>query len=136
MNTARYLDVADSLLRDRSEATAGCWPRACACLLRLGFERAVNDLWEREHPPVALVRSMRARLLSLHHVDRFAPDLPGRAEYLWAALSRAVHHHPYELSPTAAELRGWHRDVWSLALDLGSLPPVSEPAKPATPTPS
>jgi hypothetical protein len=27
-----------------------------------------------------------------------------RAEYAWAQLSRACHHHPYELVPTAAEL--------------------------------
>ncbi len=25
----------------------------------------------------------------------------------WSALSRACHHHPYEIDPTAEELRGW-----------------------------
>ena len=25
----------------------------------------------------------------------------------WAALSRACHHHPYELNPTADEMRAW-----------------------------
>jgi hypothetical protein len=34
-------------------------------------------------------------------------DLAARAGHAWSALSRACHHHPYELAPTAAELQGW-----------------------------
>jgi hypothetical protein len=29
----------------------------------------------------------------------------------WLGLSRAAHHHAYELAPTAAELRSWHSAV-------------------------
>ena len=35
------------------------------------------------------------------------PGTARRAAYLFAALSRACHYHPYELAPTAAELTGW-----------------------------
>jgi hypothetical protein len=35
------------------------------------------------------------------------PDLAARAGHAWSALRRACHHHPYELAPTAMELRGW-----------------------------
>jgi hypothetical protein len=34
-------------------------------------------------------------------------ELAGRAGHAWSALSRACHHHAYELAPTAAELEGW-----------------------------
>jgi hypothetical protein len=34
-------------------------------------------------------------------------DLAGRAAHAWSALSRACHHHAYELAPTAAELEDW-----------------------------
>ena len=32
---------------------------------------------------------------------------PARLHETWGALSRACHHHPYELAPTAAELARW-----------------------------
>jgi len=46
------------------------------------------------------------------------------AEYPWAVLSRTVHHHPYERSPTAAKLRGWYADVRTLADELRSYLPT------------
>ncbi len=130
MITSRYLAVADSLLRERQNEIAGLWPRACAWLLRLALESAVDDLWARERPAVALT-PMRTRLLSLHHVRGLGPEPPARAEYLWASLSRAVHHHPYELSPTATELRRWYQDVHALTLTLGSHRPEPDPGEPA-----
>ena len=30
-----------------------------------------------------------------------------RAHYVWSALSRASHYHPYELAPTSSELAAW-----------------------------
>ena len=38
----------------------------------------------------------------------------------WTGLSRAGHHHAYELAPTAAELRSWHAAVIQLARDLAT----------------
>lgn len=115
MIPARYLDVADDLLRKHQTWSTGLWSRTCAWLLRLALEATLGELWAREHPAIALV-TMRAQLLSLYHLRGFEPQMAARAEYLWACLSRAVHHHPYELSPTATELRRWHEDVRSLAL--------------------
>jgi hypothetical protein len=42
------------------------------------------------------------------------------AYLLWSHLSEATHPHPYELAPTASELRRWHDAVSRLAIRLGS----------------
>jgi hypothetical protein len=49
---------------------------------------------------------MRCQLLCL---PGFLADheLAGRAAHAWSALTRACHHHPYELPPTAEELNRW-----------------------------
>ncbi|MEV0328953.1 hypothetical protein AB0H63_21255 [Micromonospora echinospora] len=39
------------------------------------------------------------------------PETALVARIAWHGLSRAMHHHAYELAPTVTELRGWHRDV-------------------------
>jgi hypothetical protein len=54
---------------------------------------------------------MRAQLLLL---PQFTD--PGTvARESWLGLSRAAHHHAYELAPTAGELRNWHFDVSAVA---------------------
>ena len=45
-------------------------------------------------------------------------DIVRRASYAWATLSRATHHHCYELAPTAAELRRLHAEVTTILSDL------------------
>jgi hypothetical protein len=64
------------------------------------------------------VVSRRAQLLTLTRT--IDSDLGSRATVLWYALSRAAHHHAYELAPTGAELRTWHTDVHLLTEDLRS----------------
>jgi hypothetical protein len=39
------------------------------------------------------------------------PAVAECADETWTALSRACHHHAYELSPTAAELGTWLESV-------------------------
>lgn len=39
---------------------------------------------------------------------------------LWATLSRAAHHHAYELAPTSAELRGWLDDATDVVTRLAA----------------
>jgi hypothetical protein len=34
-------------------------------------------------------------------------ETAGQLRYAWSALTRACHHHPYELPPATAELEGW-----------------------------
>ena len=113
----RRLVVADQLLRNPALIEDGAWPRACTWLIRLALEHAMDDYWQRHRPEVAEV-SRRAQLLTLTRtVDA---DLGLRCTQLWHALSRAAHHHAYELSPTSAELRGWHRNVYEAAADLAA----------------
>lgn len=59
---------------------------------------------------------MRAQLLCLRELaDETTAE---RASHAWWALSRACHHHPYELSPTAAELSGWIASVKAVMTEL------------------
>jgi hypothetical protein len=46
------------------------------------------------------------------------PDLGSRATELWHTLSRAAHHHAYELAPIGPELRAWHGEVLRLTTSL------------------
>ena len=57
----------------------------------------------------------------------YLPDteLATRAGHAWSALSRACHHHAYELAPTAAELRAWIEVVERM------VQPAAEAAPPA-----
>jgi hypothetical protein len=104
----RRLDAADRLLKDPSLLAEGVWPRACAWLIRLALEHAIDHHWQQHHPQVA-ASSRRAQLIVLTRV--VDAELGHRATELWYALSRAAHHHAYELAPTAAELRSWHTGV-------------------------
>jgi hypothetical protein len=49
-----------------------------------------------------------------------------RAFLIWSRLSDATHPHPYELAPTAAELRRWHNEVTRIVARLD--PPASHAA--------
>ncbi len=60
-------------------------------------------LWSARAPIVARC-SMSAQLLILPGYLR-DDDAAREAAYAWSALSRACHHHVYELAPTAPELR-------------------------------
>lgn len=100
----RRLEMADRLLGDPELVAEGVWPRACAWLIRLALEHALDAFWARHRPPVAEA-TRRAQLIVLTRtVD---PDLGRRCAELWQTLSRAAHHHAYELAPTAVELRSW-----------------------------
>ena len=48
---------------------------------------------------------MRAQLLSLD--GYLSPAIARDAYQAWSALSRASHHHVYELAPTRDELLAW-----------------------------
>jgi hypothetical protein len=98
-----YLAAADELLRNSAAGTRGTWPRAGAWLLRLELEAALDDFWARVRPEIATAtHAQRPKLLMLPAYA--GPDVGRRASYLWWALSRAGHHHYYELGITSAEL--------------------------------
>ncbi|MEU5790375.1 hypothetical protein ABZ754_21960 [Micromonospora purpureochromogenes] len=125
----RCLAAADQLLRGAgplgaTAVTAGWWPRACACLIRLALERGIDDYWRRVRPAVAKCRQGRAKQLMLR--GRLGPgaEVARRITYAWSTLSAATHHHCYEPAPTAAELRRLHTEVGALLhrLDKGQEP--------------
>jgi hypothetical protein len=107
------LEMADRLLRHPDPSTAGLWPRASALLALDALEACLRGLWERHALELAGC-SMRTQLLCLRgYLDETA--VATRASHAWSALSRACHHHVYELAPTAAELDAWIASVRELA---------------------
>lgn len=59
--------------------------------------------------------SMRAQLACLPTYFKDGARA-GQVAYTWSALSKACHHHTYEIAPTEAELRGWIEVVASLTV--------------------
>jgi hypothetical protein len=99
------LSLARAMLGRVDPTTVGLWPRASALLARQALEAAVYRLWE--HRGLDLQGcAMRVQLICLRTYLGDA-ELAARASHAWSALSRACHHHPYELAPTAGELQGW-----------------------------
>ena len=126
-NPQRYLDAADEMLRGAggfgsAAVTAGWWPKACACLIRLALERGIDTFWQQVKPQVVECRRGRTKQLMLRSRRGPGVDVAHRISFAWAALSRAAHHHCYDLPPTAAELRRLHHEVSQLLTQL--VPPV------------
>jgi hypothetical protein len=108
---------ANRLLTGTGLDTHARWPIACALLIRLALEQALDSFWARCEPTAAAC-SMRAQLLIL---PQYAPnEVAAAVREAWAGLAHAVHHHPYELAPTGAELRDWHQLVCRIVNDLTS----------------
>jgi hypothetical protein len=117
VNPHELLCAADALLTGASPGTSRCWQRACAALLRIALEQALRLYWQHRAPSVVNA-TMRSQMLVLPVLAGDAVSAIARGT--WNELCRAVHHHTYELAPTAAELRGWHRDVVRLLGQLQS----------------
>ena len=117
MTPQQLLDEADHLLTTADPGTRACWPRACAWLIRLALEKALDQYWTSVLPEAVLC-GMRPQLLLLSSYA--GGSIAERARASWTGLSRAGHHHAYELAPTAAELRGWLATVSQLINDLPS----------------
>ena len=103
MISIELLNSADLILREPRYSAAGVWPRAAALLARQAIETALVEFWLVRAPGVEWC-SNHAQLLCL---PDYLPD-PAVAESAyetWGSLSRICHHHPYELLPTASELR-------------------------------
>ncbi|WP_433287804.1 hypothetical protein ACQPZQ_34310 [Pseudonocardia sp. CA-142604] len=117
MNVAAQvrLDQTDNLLEGRSPG--GTWPRWGVWLIRLAIEHELDALWARRSP-TGMTRSRRSQLLALGVV--VDSDTQHRVTELWNTLSRAAHHHHYELAPTAAEVRGWLREARRLCTHLAN----------------
>lgn len=107
---------ARQLLDRADETTAGRWPRAAALLGRQALESAVAALLADRAPGVERC-SARAQLLCLRQL--IDPNQALAIEHAWVGLTRACHHHAYELPPTAVELAGWLDTVDALSVAQG-----------------
>ena len=110
---ARELLSAACYLADRPAVdTLGLWPRASVFLGRQALEIALKTYWSAKAPRVE-ESSMRAQLLCLG-VWLSDEPLARSAYHAWGALSRASHHHAYELTPTRDELIAWFATVFEV----------------------
>jgi hypothetical protein len=104
-DTRAVLELARDLLSRADPSTAGLWPRAAALLTRQALEEAVDAYWAaRQLPLDSLPTQTQLVCMRMMTSDE---TLPARLHEAWGALSRACHHHPYELAPTVGELGGW-----------------------------
>jgi hypothetical protein len=87
-----------------SPSLEGRWPVAAALLIRQALERVLVELWRAKEPGVEAA-NLTVQLLCLPLV--VDDGLARRVAWTWSALSRASHHHAYELPPTAGELAAW-----------------------------
>jgi hypothetical protein len=88
------------------------WPRAAAILTRQALEAGVDRIWTGPRRSLAEA-SMAAQMVCLPTYlgdHRLARDTYAT----WCGLSNACHAHPYDLAPTAGELRGWSEVVTRL----------------------
>lgn len=117
MSARDLLVMARGLLDHAEPEMAGLWPRASAVLAGRALEASLRALWERRTLDLRGC-SMRVQLICL---KSYLPDaeLAARAGHTWSDLRRACHHHPYELAPTATELRGWLAVVEELVEQAG-----------------
>jgi len=98
------LGAARALVNTSARDTRGLWPRAAALLARQSLEVSLKTYWSFVAPG-AEDAPMRAQLLAL---EAYLPSATARqAHQAWSALSRASHHHVYELPPTRDELLAW-----------------------------
>lgn len=112
MKSEELLGAAEVVLQRRDFTLNGAWPRAVALLSRQALEQALDEFWETKLPGMrAASRRTQMSCLSMFEADQ---SLTQGVTTSWAALSRACHHHPYELSPTAEELSGWLHHVTRL----------------------
>lgn len=98
---AALLDYAEQIL-DGSVALGAPSARVAALLARSAFED-----WLDEQSPWAVTAPQRpttaSKLVALSTRDD--PEEGHRAKRAWDGLSRACHHHSYELQPSPAEVR-------------------------------
>ena len=110
------IDHARAMLERSTRETVSAWPRAAALLARQYLEAALAGYWDAREPAIARL-NMRVQLdcLRVYAGDPVAADVA----WTWHALSRATHHHPYELDPTMEELASLIQETERLANRLG-----------------
>ena len=101
---AVLLAEADRLLTGGHGDAGPWWPRAVAFSLRAALEAELDRYWHSRGDGVQRA-SRRAQFIVLSSRAYAGPEVGQPVAAAWYALTRACHHHAYELAPTAAELR-------------------------------
>lgn len=106
---ASLLASARDLLQRPDLATASLWPRASALMARQSLEAALDEFWHTRAPADARACSRISTHAQLLCLRRYLNDgdLAGRVAWAWSGLSRACHHHAYDMPPSATELEAW-----------------------------
>ena len=102
------LATAEQLLDEVVPSVRGIWPRTVAVVTRAALELSLDGFWRRTQAEVVGAPA-RTQLLLL--ASYAGPEVSSAAAEAWSGLSRASHHHAYELAPTARELRDWLNGV-------------------------
>ncbi len=124
MTPADLLAAARDLLERPAVASVGGWPRAVALLTRQALEKALEAFWQTSPATTRLGDcTMKTQLACLP--TYLEPHLAREVGYVWVALSSACHYHPYDLAPTAGELRRWIEAVATLLASISSKTPGS-----------
>ena len=102
------LDTAEAILDGALRIGGGLQARAAALLARQALEQALGEFWESRAPDVSRCR-VRTQIQCL--AAFLDPEPVAAAATAWNRLSEACHHHPYDVAPSAAEMRAWIESV-------------------------
>lgn len=100
---ANLLDLADAILDGTITVPGASAARAAAVIARQVLEDAVERRC-RELAGTVARPTGRSQLILLRELGD--ADVAAMAQTAWDGLSRACHHHSYELQPSAGEVRG------------------------------
>lgn len=101
----QLLAMCRTLVDSNDWATAFWWGRAAAVLARQAVELSLDEFWAQRSMPM-IDASARGQFLALRlYLADEAMAAEGHAT--WSLLSRACHHHPYDLQPSRDEVLGW-----------------------------
>ena len=121
--TLDVLSQARDLLK-HTEGLQGVWHRAAALLTRQVLEEAIDGVWDDYYSDMKNTNryTQLACLKQLARDNRIGVGsvISEDAHSAWMALSRACHHHEYDLVPTVPEIELWISQVGQLVESMGA----------------
>lgn len=102
------LDLADAILDGSISVPGASAARGAAVIARQVLEDAVERRCQQLAGTVARPK-FRSQLVLLRELGD--PVVAERGRVAWDGLSRACHHHSYELQPSPTEVRGLTKAV-------------------------
>jgi hypothetical protein len=101
----QLLKLCRTLLDTDDWAASYWWGRAAAVLARQAVELSLAEFWAQRSMPM-IDASARGQFLALRLYLQ-DDDATSEGHATWSLLSRACHHHPYDLQPSRDEVLGW-----------------------------